>query len=278
VPFTEAVEPVLVTVVTVHDPTAGYRQPAMRLALSLFRTVLTGVVGVGLTILFAPLVIVIARFNPRSPLIERLARIWSGAWLLAAGSPIEIRGQENVDPGQTYVVVANHLSVLDIMASFLAVRLPIRFLAKKELFKVPILAPAMRSIGIVEVDRQARSAVHERVNQQARSLVENGRSLIIYPEGTRARDGKLRPFKKGAFTMAVAGQIPILPVTIHGTYEAWPPGRRLVRGGKITVVVDAPIPTMGRGKEDITKLTDEARAVIAKRLEELEAETSGANW
>ncbi|HUO46611.1 MAG TPA: lysophospholipid acyltransferase family protein [Acidimicrobiia bacterium] len=275
--FSEAVDAIPVTLVTVHKPTAGYRQLAMRLALSLFRTLLTGVVGVGLTILFAPLVIIIARFNPRSPLIERLAWIWSKAWLLAAGSSIEIRGQENVDLGQTYVVVANHLSILDIMASFLAVPLPIRFLAKKELFKVPILAPAMRSIGIVEVDRQARSAIHERVNQQARSLVENGRSLIIYPEGTRARDGKLRPFKKGAFTMAVAGQIPILPVTIHGTYEAWPPGRRLVRGGKITVVVDPPIPTLGRGKEDVTKLTDEARAVVAKRLEELAAEaTEGA--
>ncbi|HKX75291.1 MAG TPA: lysophospholipid acyltransferase family protein [Acidimicrobiia bacterium] len=246
----------------------------MRLIIALLRTLLTGVVGVGLTVLFAPLVIIISRLSPRSPLIERLAWIWSRAWLWAAGASIEIRGQEHVDPSQTYVVVANHLSVLDIMASFLAVRLPIRFLAKKELFSVPILAPAMRSIGIVEVDRQARSAVHEQVNRQARDLVANGRSLIIYPEGTRARDGQLRAFKKGAFTMAVAGQIPILPVTIHGTYEAWPPGRRLVRGGKITVIVDPPIPTEGAKKDDITRLAEEARAIIAQRLEELEAERS----
>ncbi len=244
----------------------------MRLLWSLYRTILTGVVGVGLTIILGPLVVVIARLSPKSPLIERVAWAWSRAWLWAAGSSLEIRGQENVDPARTYVVVANHLSILDVMVSFLAVRLPIRFLAKKELFSVPILASAMRAIGIVEVDRQARSAVHETVNRQARALVESGRSLIIYPEGTRARDGKLRPFKKGAFTMAVAGQIPILPVTIHGTYQAWPPGRSLVRGGKITVVVDPPIPTEGSTKEDITRLAEQSRAVIARRLEEIEEE------
>jgi 1-acyl-sn-glycerol-3-phosphate acyltransferase len=244
----------------------------MSLVLSLIRTIVTLIVGVTLTIVLGPAVVVIARISPRSPWIDRLARTWSRAWLVAAGCPLEVRGRENVDRDQVYVVVANHLSILDVMASFLAVQVPIRFLAKKELFSIPILAQAMRSIGIVEVDRAARSAVHERVNQQARSLVESGRSLIIYPEGTRSRDGSLRAFKKGAFTMAVAGQIPILPVTLHGTYQAWPPGRSLIRGGKITVVIDPPIPTAGAAKEDITRLTDEARAIIGKRLEELEEE------
>ena len=135
---------------------------------------------------------------------------------------------------------------------------PIRFLAKKELFRIPILAPAMRAIGIVEVDRSARSAIHEQVNRQARELVASGRSLIIYPEGTRSRDGELRPFKKGAFTMAVAGGIPILPVTIAGTYRAWPPGQLLVPGGRtITAVIDPPIETAGMKREDVTRLTED---------------------
>jgi 1-acyl-sn-glycerol-3-phosphate acyltransferase len=243
----------------------------IRNVLSPFRTVVTLVVGVTLTLIAAPVVIVIAKINPTSPLIEKIAAIWSRAWLLAAGSPIEIRGSENIDKNLSYVVVANHLSNLDVMASFLAVPLPIRFLAKKELFSVPILAPAMRAIGIVEVDRAARSAVHEKVNVQAKNLVANGRSLIIYPEGTRSRDGQLKGFKKGAFTMAIAGQIPVLPVTIHGTREAWPPGPSLVKGAKITVIVDPPIPTVGMGREDVNRLADEARSVIAKRLEELDA-------
>lgn len=248
----------------------------IRNVLSPFRTVLTLVVGVTLTLIAAPVVILITKFNPTSPVIERIAYYWSRAWLLAAGSPIEVRGSENIDKRISYVVVANHLSNLDVMASFLAVPLPIRFLAKKELFSVPILAPAMRAIGIVEVDRAARSAVHEKVNQQAKNLVDTGRSLIIYPEGTRSRDGKLKRFKKGAFTMAVSGQIPVLPVTIHGTREAWPPGPSLVKGAKITVIIDPPISTKGLGKQDVGRLADEARSVIAKRLEELEAERSAA--
>jgi 1-acyl-sn-glycerol-3-phosphate acyltransferase len=241
----------------------------VRILLSPVRTILTLVLGVLATLMAAPAVIVIARLRPTSPQIERVARIWSRIWLAAAGCPLEVRGKEHVDSSRSHVVIANHLSVLDIMASFLAVPLPIRFLAKKELFSVPVLAPAMRAIGIVEVDRVARSAIHEQVNRQAKALVASGRSLIIFPEGTRSRSGELRPFKKGAFTMAVAGGIPILPVTIAGTYRAWPPGKLWVYGGKITVVIDPPIETAGAGREDVGRLANEARAIVARRYADL---------
>lgn len=239
----------------------------MRRLLAPFRTLLTVVVGVLVTLFFAPIVIVIGRLRPTSPFIEVCARAWSRAWLWAAGCTLEISGIEHVDQKRSHVVVANHLSVLDIMVCFLAVPLPIRFLAKKELFSVPLLAPAMRSIGIVEVDRTARSAIHEKVNRQAKDLVASGRSLIIYPEGTRSRDGSLRPFKKGAFTMAIAGEIPVLPVTIIGTYEAWPPGKIWVYGGALKAVVDAPIETTGMDRDDTSKLAADSRLVIASRLQ-----------
>lgn len=244
----------------------------MRTLLAPFRTVLTLATGLIATLIAAPIVIVIARINPTSPAIERIAHGWSRLWLITSGSSIEVRGQELVDRTRSHIVVANHLSVLDIMACFIAVPLPIRFLAKKELFKVPVLAPAMRAIGIVEVDRGARSAIHEQVNQQARDLVASGRSVIIYPEGTRSRTGELRAFKKGAFTMAIAGSIPVLPVTIAGTYEAWPPGRMWVRGGPIKVVIDEPIETSGLSREDTSTLAEQARNIIEKRYEELRHE------
>ena len=242
----------------------------MRTLQTLIRTVLTLCVGVIATLIAAPAVILIARFNPTSPTIEKIARAWSRVWLTMANCTLVVIGEEAVDRNRTHIVVANHLSILDIMASFLAIPLPIRFLAKKELFRIPILAPAMRAIGIVEVDRQARSVIHEQVNRQARELVASGRSLIIFPEGTRSRDGELRSFKKGAFTMAVAGGIPILPVTIAGTYRAWPPGRLLVHGGRtITVVIDAPIETSGMRKDDVTRLVEETRTIIEKRYLDL---------
>lgn len=242
-----------------------YRRPMRRL-LSPLRTVLTLVIGVGATLLAAPIAIVLGRLRPTSPFIDRLARVWSRIWLWASGTSLVVEGREHVDRTRSHVVVANHLSVLDIMVCFLAVPLPIRFLAKKELFSIPILAPAMRAIGIVEVDRQARSAIHEKVNRQARDLVASGRSLIIYPEGTRSRDGSLRPFKKGAFTMAMAGAIPLLPVTIVGTYQAWPAGKLWVYGGDVKAVIHPPIETAGLEKAETTKLAARTRDIIASAL------------
>lgn len=238
------------------------------------RTILTWTVGVIATIIGAFLVVVIALINDTSPWIERVIWGWSRAWLIASGTKLEIEGQENVDPSQSYVVVANHLSSLDIMACFLAVRLPIRYLAKKELFRVPILAQGMRAVGIIEVDRDARSAIHAEVNRQAKDLIAKKRSLIIYAEGTRPRNGLMRPFKKGAFTMAIAAGLPILPLSIHGSYEAFTPGQPWVRGGTIRVVVDPAISTEGMGQADVTALRDRVQDLIANRVTSMGGKTS----
>lgn len=231
------------------------------------RTVLTLTVAFGATLIASGVVIVTSRIRPHSDLIEKTARAWSRTWMVTAGVDLAVMGSENVDPQRSYVVVANHESNLDIMACFLAIPLPIRFLAKRELFRVPILASAMRAIGIVEVDRQARLAVHEQVNSQARQLVAAGRSVIVYPEGTRTRHGNLGPFKKGAFTMAIATQLPILPVTIRGTRGIWPPGSWLIRSGSITVAIDPAVETSGLNRASTDQLRDDVHAVIEKRLE-----------
>jgi 1-acyl-sn-glycerol-3-phosphate acyltransferase len=241
----------------------------MTVFITLFRTILTSFVGVISTFMAAVGVMAIAAVNGTSPWIERVIRAWSRIWLAASGTKLTVVGSDNLDSGESYVVVANHQSTLDIMACFLAVPLPIRYLAKKELFQIPILAQGMRSVGIIEVDRSARSAIHRQVNEQSKDLIAKGRSLIIYPEGTRPRDGALYPFKKGAFTMAIASQLPILPVAIHGTYEAWKPGTLWVRGGRVTVVIDPPIPTVGMTQQDASELTKLAYETVANRVAEM---------
>ncbi|MCI0679139.1 MAG: 1-acyl-sn-glycerol-3-phosphate acyltransferase [Actinobacteria bacterium] len=233
------------------------------------RTVLTWLVGLVATIIGAGAVMIIAVFDDTSPMIDRVIRGWSRAWLIASGTRLVATGRENVSDATSYVVVANHVSALDIMVCFLAVRLPIRYLAKKELFRIPILAQGMRAVGIIEVDREARGAIHAEVNRQARELLEKNRSLIIFAEGTRPRDGVMRRFKKGAFTMAIAGQLPVLPVSIHGAYEAMPPGRPWVRGGRVEVIIDSPIETTGMTSADTTALRDRVYDVIAGRVREL---------
>jgi 1-acyl-sn-glycerol-3-phosphate acyltransferase len=238
------------------------------------RTILTWVVGGLATVIGALSVVVIALVNDTSPMIERVIRGWSRSWLWASGAKLEVEGTEHVDPERSYVVVANHLSTLDIMVCFLAVRLPIRYLAKKELFRVPILAQGMRAVGIIEVDREARGAIHAEVNRQAKELIRKKRSLIIYAEGTRPRNGVMRPFKKGAFTMAISGGLPILPVTIHGTYEAFIPGRPWVRGGPVRAVIDPAIDTAGMGQSDVGRLRDQVQDLIASRVREMGGQVS----
>lgn len=237
--------------------------------VTLFRSVVTSIVGVLSTLTAAPLVVIIASINDSSPWIDRVIRIWSRIWLAASGTQLTIVGSTNIDPEQSYIVVANHLSTLDIMVCFLSVPLPIRYLAKKELFRIPVLAQGMRAVGIVEVDRSARSAIHAQVNRQSKELIEKGRSLIIYPEGTRPRNGALDPFKKGAFTMAIASQLPILPISIHGTHEAWRPDTLWVRGGPVTTIIDPPIPTVGMTQQDSADLTKTVYEIIANRVAEM---------
>lgn len=241
---------------------------------TLFRTGLTWTVGVLATIVGAVTVISIVLVRPTSPAIDRVIQWWSRMWILASGTNITVEGQENIDTDQSYVVVANHLSTLDIMVCFLAVPLPIRYLAKKELFRIPLLAQAMRAVGIIEVDRAARTSIHASVNRQARDLIAHNRSLIIYPEGTRPRDGVMKRFKKGAFTMAISGQLPVLPLSIHGTYEAAGPGKPWFRGGQVTAIIDPPIPTEGMTPSEAEGLRDRVQEIITKRVSDLGGQVS----
>lgn len=241
----------------------------MRWPLLVVRSLATWVSGALATVVGAVSVVAIAAVDDTSPLIDRVIRWWARAWMTVSGTELAVRGEEHVDPERSYVVVANHLSTLDIMACLLAVRLPIRFLAKKELFRIPILAQGMRAVGIVEVDREGRSAIHASVNRQADELIEKQRSLIIYAEGTRPRDGVMRRFKKGAFTMAVATGLPILPLSIHGSYQAARPGRPWFNGGRIEVVIDPPVPTAHLSRSDVGALRDQVYEIISSRVREM---------
>lgn len=238
----------------------------MRWVIDIPRTVVTLLAGVVATLVAVPTVMIAAAINDVSPFIEHVIRTWSRVWLVCSGTTLEVMGQENIDPTRSYVIVANHLSAFDIMACLLAVPIPMRFLAKTELFKVPVFAQGMRAVGIVEVDRAARGSIHADVNRQGKELIGKGRSLIIYAEGTRSRDGALKPFKKGAFTMALTSHLPVLPVSIHGSYEAWPPGQPWVHGGVIRVVIDPAIETTGMTQADGNELRDKVRDVIAGRV------------
>jgi len=188
-------------------------------------------------------------------------------WCLSAGAKLTVEGLDHVNRQRAYVMVSNHQSSFDIFVHFAVMPVPIRFLAKTELFKIPLFGTAMRKFGIVEVDRSAGRAAHQAVNQGAAEAMRLGRSLMIYPEGTRSRDGTMLPFKKGAFYIARNLRLPVLPVAITGTRAIWEPGSKLMRSGSVKVTVMEPISTEGLNLRDIDGLRNQAVAMIAGVVE-----------
>ncbi len=228
------------------------------------RSSFTFAVGIPLTAFCAVVVILHTLFRPPGGLLERVPGFWGRTWCRAAGVKLTVEGLERIDPRQAYVVISNHQSAFDIFAHFAALPVPIRFLAKQELFKIPVFGTAMRRMGIVEVDRGAGRATHQAVNRGAAQNMALGRSLMIYPEGTRSRDGAMLPFKKGAFAIARNLGVPIVPTAITGSRQAWGPGSKIIRPGHITVTILDPISTENMTLRDLGGLTEQAHALIAK--------------
>jgi len=233
------------------------------------RTPLTYLVGILATGLAATAVIVTSLLMPTSPLIDRIVRGWARTILWAGGVRLKVIGAEHIDPATSYVVVSNHQSTFDIMAHFVALPVPIRFLAKKELFGVPLLGWALRRLHMVPVDRFAGRAVYEEVEQNAAATIARGKSIIVYPEGTRTTTGDLLRFKNGAFFIAVRSGLPILPTAIEGSFQAWLPGARIIRGGPVTVAIGAPLSTQNLTVADAPRLRDQTRATIETTLAQL---------
>jgi len=151
------------------------------------------------------------------------------------GIKIRELGKENIQPGRNYIFMSNHASNLDPPVEIPRIRQRCSVLVKKELFRIPILGTGMRMVRLVPVDRSDREAAIESVHEGV-EVLRTGLNMIIYPEGTRTPDGKLLPFKKGPFHLAMESGVPVLPMTILGTYDAWPKHRFALRPGVATVV------------------------------------------
>jgi 1-acyl-sn-glycerol-3-phosphate acyltransferase len=240
--------------------------------IAALRTPFTYLVGLSATGLAATAVIIISLLAPTSPLINRIVRGWARIVLWSGGVRLKVIGVEHVDPSTSYVVVSNHQSTFDIMAHFLALPIPIRFLAKKELFGVPLLGWALRRLNMVPVDRFAGRTVYNEIENDAATTIAHGNSIIVYPEGTRTTTGDLLPFKNGAFFIGAHTGLPLLPTTIEGSFEAWLPRAKIIKGGPITVTIGAPIPTQDLTAEDAPQLRDKIRTEIQETLTELRSQ------
>ncbi len=195
---------------------------------------------------------------------------WSGNLLQQAGIHLEVNGREHVVPGEAYVVMSNHQSHYDIPVLFQALRIPMRMVAKKEIFRIPIMAGAMRAAGFVEVDRENHRGAIDSLSL-GHDLLSDSISVWIAPEGTRSRTGRVAAFRRGGFRMAIRSRVRILPVTIDGTRKTLPAGRLTVRRGNwVTVNISPPIDTADYRLETMSELMSRVREAIVRRFPESE--------
>ena len=186
---------------------------------------------------------------------------WARDVLSAAGTPVIAEGLENIPRDQPVIYASNHSSMFDIWALFATLPGSVRFVAKKELFKIPLLGRAMRAAGHIPIDREARKKAFEAYDEAARTI-KRGVTPVVFPEGTRSRTGELLPFKNAPFGLAIAAQVPIVPVYVHDTFEILPKGTWRLRPRPIRLLIGPPISTAGRRPEDRERLRDEVRAAM----------------
>ncbi len=190
-----------------------------------------------------------------------IARRWLGWIFRSCGLRLEIEGLEHVRRAQPVVIMSNHQSVLDIGALVLSLPISWRFVAKRELLRIPFFGWALALSGQIMIDRSDRARSVASLKRAARRI-RSGVNVIIFPEGTRSTSGALRPFKSGGFHLAIEAGAPIVPATVSGSFELIPKRSLKVRSGTIKVVYGAPIPTEGLGVEDRHRLKQRVREAI----------------
>jgi 1-acyl-sn-glycerol-3-phosphate acyltransferase len=202
---------------------------------------------------------------------DRLAA-WAPRVLERAGVTLTVHGREHVDPLRPAVLMSNHASFYDIPVVYAAFGGNLRMVAKKELFKIPIVGAAMRESGMIEVDRGNRVQAVQSLAAGTKALVESGSSVWIAPEGTRTKTGELGPFKKGGFRLALDTGLPILPISLRNTGKILPPHAvRTNTGIDVTATFHAPIDTAPYAadpdrKGAIERLMARVREAIASGL------------
>jgi 1-acyl-sn-glycerol-3-phosphate acyltransferase len=194
-----------------------------------------------------------------------------GTWMmkvgrLVLGIHIAVEGRDRLDRKIPYIFMGNHLSFLDAPLLVTVLDRPVRFIVKRFVFRIPVLGLGMRFAGYIPLDKEGVGEGRMRIARAAELIRKIGYSFLVYPEGTRSWEGKLLPFRRGGFFLALDAGAPIVPVSIQGTYELMPRRSRHIRKGRVRIVFHEPVAVSGTTLETMPELMERVRAAIASAL------------
>jgi 1-acyl-sn-glycerol-3-phosphate acyltransferase len=215
------------------------------------------------TLILAILALAISPFDPGAKTLDRIARLWASSCLKVSGVKVRLEGVENIS-NPPYLLMSNHQGALDIAALLAGLPVSFKFIAKRELFRIPVFGWALRKAGYISIDRENPREALKAIEEAVRRMTD-GTTVLIFPEGTRSDDGKLLPFMKGAFSLAARAEVPILPLAIRGSHDLQPSGSVFSvpkRKGTVTIRLGEPIAVKGKGTSYKAGLKDEVFKVI----------------
>ena len=219
-----------------------------------------------MTILCSVIVIIMAPIFGNRFWGNWIPRIWGWFICRVLLLPVKVEGREKLDQNQCYIFVANHQSMFDVFLMLGFLGHEFRWMMKKELSRIPFVGFACKCAGFITINRTSSHSIHESM-RKADDILNEQKSLAIFAEGTRTRNGKMGTFKRGAFKLAVEFGMPIVPVSLNGCYEVMPKGRYCVRRYPMRLVVHDPIlPDATEG--NLQRLSDETRNAILSGLDE----------
>lgn len=191
--------------------------------------------------------------------------IWSRLWCWLTFVKVKVKGHENIDKKTSYVFVCNHQGAYDIFAIYGYLGHNFKWMMKASLRKIPFVGLACEKSGQIYVDKSSPSALRQTM-ERAEKQLSDGMSLVVFPEGARTKDGKLHKFKRGAFILADEFHLPIVPVTIDGSYKVMPRFAKLPKWGRINLTIHKPINPDSEGKYNLAEVMDKSRDAIASSL------------
>lgn len=216
-----------------------------------------------MTVFMAAMTIFVSFITVGGNAAHNVARVWAKCILALGNIRVTVKGLSNLKSGRSYIYMVNHMSNFDIPVLQAYLPVQFRWLAKAELYKIPIFGYAMKRAGYISIDRSDRKSAIESLNNAAK-VIRNGVSVIIFPEGTRSRTNNVQPFKKGGFFLAVDSGVPIIPIIIHGTEQIMAKNQISIKPGNVTLEISKPINSSDYTRNTKDDLMEKVRDIILK--------------